>query len=494
MERRLDDAARRRGAHYTPADLADEVAARALPTVPRGARVVDPACGAGALLLAAGRRLVAAGEDRAAVARAQLWGADIDPVAVAVAEAAIALWSGGTAPAAGHLVVGDPLRHGAGVWPDAPTEGFAAVVGNPPFQGQLARATARAVAETEALRARFDAALGPYVDTAALFLLVGVDLAAPGARVAMVQPQSTAAARDAGAVREALAGRAALVDLWAPPGRVFAARVHVCVPVLEVGRLDPDPRWSARLAAASGVPPVALPDVGTVADRASVVASFREHHYALAPHVTEAPADGRAPHPLLTSGLIDLGGHRWGRAPVRFDKRRWERPVVDVAAAAAAHRRLRTWLPQVLRPKLVVATQTRVLEAAPDPLGDLVPTTPTVSVLPHDPAALDALLVAVCSPPATAWLAARMAGSGLTSDALRVPAALVGALPLPADDRHLGAAVAALRAGDLRAFGEAATAGYRLPDREAERVLGWWLPRAEGTGVGNRAARTMGER
>src|SRR5690606_11293833 len=104
------------------------------------------------------------------------------------------------------------LRQGAGVWPDAPTEGFAAVVGNPPFQGQLARATARAVAETEALRARFDAALGPYVDTAALFLLVGVELAAPGARVAMVQPQSTAAARDAGAVREALAGRAALVD------------------------------------------------------------------------------------------------------------------------------------------------------------------------------------------------------------------------------------------------------------------------------------------
>src|SRR5690606_20835887 len=116
--------------------------------------VVDPACGGGALLLAAGRRLVAVGASPAVVARELLWGADLDPLAVAVTETAIALWSGGTPPAPGHVVVGDTLRRGRDVWPDMPGQGFDAVVGNPPFQGQLARKTARQPGDPE-LRARF---------------------------------------------------------------------------------------------------------------------------------------------------------------------------------------------------------------------------------------------------------------------------------------------------------------------------------------------------
>ena len=139
---RLSGAERRRGAHYTPAPLADEVAAAA--GVGAAVRsVVDPACGGGALLLAAAGRLSAGDGDRAAVARTRLFGADIDPLAVAVAEAAVALWSGGTAPAPGHLVVADALLAGRGAWPAGPPGGFGAVVGNPPFQGQLARETAR---------------------------------------------------------------------------------------------------------------------------------------------------------------------------------------------------------------------------------------------------------------------------------------------------------------------------------------------------------------
>src|SRR3546814_10276927 len=92
-------------------------------------RVVDMGCGGGALLLAAGDALVAAGADPADVARELLWGADIDPLAVAVTEAAIALWSGGTRPAEGHLVVADTLSSGRDAWALAPPAGFDALVG-----------------------------------------------------------------------------------------------------------------------------------------------------------------------------------------------------------------------------------------------------------------------------------------------------------------------------------------------------------------------------
>src|SRR3546814_3614903 len=95
---------RRAGAHYTPPEVSRRVAAMALGGPGAGARrVVDMSCGGGALLLAAGDALVAAGADPADVARELLWGADIDPLAVAVTAAAIALWSGGTRPPEGHL-------------------------------------------------------------------------------------------------------------------------------------------------------------------------------------------------------------------------------------------------------------------------------------------------------------------------------------------------------------------------------------------------------
>jgi len=484
MEGALSVEERQRGAHYTPEAVAEHVAALALPRGAPAGPVVDPACGAGALLLAAADRVAATGQDRAAVARQLLFGADIDPLAVAVAEAALALWSGGVPPARGHLIAGDPLGCGRSLWPAPPEGGFGAVVGNPPFQGQLTKATARSADEAGRLRRRFGGVVGPYVDTAALFLLVGLDLAAPGARIAMVQPQSTAAARDAGPVRAALAERARLVDLWAPPERLFAARVHVCVPVLEVGEGDGRADWSAEVAAARGTPRA---DLGRAArlgrsrehlrDRARVLGSFRDHYYGLVPHVTEADVPPPMP-PLVTSGLLGIGHCAWGEQPVRFAKRWWDQPVVDVEAVRAGSRRLDGWLGAVLAPKLVVASQTKVLEAAADAHGRWVPSTPTVSVVPTDPGDLGRLLAAVCSPVASAWAASRAAGTALSADTFRVTRALLEALPLPLEAAAWDEAERAMAAGDLEAYGEAATAMYGLGRHEAIEVLDWWRPRA----------------
>lgn len=467
---------RRRGAHYTPAGLADRLVALATKGTRPGGRphVVDPACGGGALLLAAGRHLVASGLPIEVVARDLLWGADVDPLAAAVADTAIALWSRGTVPATGHIVVADPLVAGRRAWPAAPDRGFDLVVGNPPFQGQMATSTSRSSERQDRLRERYGPAVAPYVDTAALFLLAGVDLARRGGRVALVQPRSTAAARDAGEVRAALARRARLIDLWAPPGFAFAARVHVCVPVLAVGPGDHEADWSARLAAGDGIPLVELPAAGrTVGHLATAVAGFRQHYYGLVPHVREA-GRSRSASPLVTSGLLGIGRSRWGAQEARFAGARWDRPAVDRRSLRRDDPELAAWVERVSRPKVLVASQTKVVEAAADRSGRWVPCTPVVSVVPKRPDDVDLLAAALCAPPAAAWAAARAAGTGMSPGAIRMSAELALAVPLPSDRRRWRRAADALAAGDLEAFAAHATAAHRLPPAQADAVLTWW--------------------
>jgi hypothetical protein len=404
------------------------------------------------------------------VARDLLWGADIDPLAAAVAEAAIALWSGGTPPAPGHVVVADVLATGRAAWPSAPAAGFTAVVGNPPFQGQLAADTARGAPGRAALQARFGARAAPYVDTAALFLLVAVELAAPGGRVALVQPQSIAAARDAGPVRAALDERARLEDLWVPAGEPFPARVQVCVPVLAVGEGGPVADWAGLLAEGRGVPAVDLGRGPVLGSLAEAVAGFRQHYYGIVDHVHE----GGAGAPLVTSGLLSVGACDWGTRPARFAKRTWTSPVVDVAAVRAADARLDRWLERVLRPKVVVATQTRVVEAAADRAGGWVPCTPVVSVVPHDAGAVDLVAAVLCAPPVSAWVARRAAGTGLSPGAIRMSSELALAVPLPGDRALWQQAATSLAGGDLAAYAATATAMYGLPPVVARQVTTWW--------------------
>jgi hypothetical protein len=494
MEATLTAVERRRGAHYTPAVVAERAAALALGEPDRAAcpAVVDPTCGGGALLLAAGRRLVAAGTSIGVVAAELLWGADVDPLAAAVTEAAITLWSGGTAPGPGHVVVGDTLADGARAWPAPPLGGFDALVGNPPFQGQLGRGTARTPSETAALRDRFGPAISPYVDTAAVFLLAGSQLLIAGGRLAMVLPQSVAAARDAGPVREALAATATLGEVWVPEARAFGARVDVCVLQFELGAGDQRPDWAEHLAAARGVPPVTLPAGAatrarsprarrggrrprTVRDLATAVAAFRDEYYGLAAHIREAGPTSIAP--LVTSGLVDVGTMAWGERRVRFAKQVWDRPEVDLAAARAHSQRVSTWLDRVLRPKVVVASQTRIVEAAPDHKGTWVPSTPAVGIVPLDPADVPRLVAALCAPPVSAWAVRRAAGTALSPDAIRVSADLLLDVPLPRDADAWAEATALLAAGDLDAFACRGVEMYDLAPDLAGTVRRWWSER-----------------
>ena len=145
-------------------------------------------------------------------------------------------------------------------------------VGNPPYLGQLARATSRG--------GRSALGGGPYADVAAEFLARSLALVRPdGGRVALVLPQSVLSSRDTGPIRAAVRSRAAVVGFWWSPTPVFDAAVTACVLVVQAGRpqgairrwcgprctVQADapaaavagPSWSPLVADLAGVPGVA---------------------------------------------------------------------------------------------------------------------------------------------------------------------------------------------------------------------------------------------
>lgn len=429
-----DRAARRaHGAWYTPPALVDflvEVAAGLLAAPPR--RVLDPSCGDGRVLAACAARWPGAG----------LHGWDVDDAALAHAAAAV--------PGA-RLTRRDVLAEPC-------DEAFDLVIGNPPFLGQLQGPTVLDAARARHLRARWPGAFGAYTDTAAVFLRIAADLAPV---VVLVQPVSTLASRDAAAVRAHVGGR--LGALWVANARVFP---DALVDVAVVG-LGPAPTtlrrwrgagfeplppaaprvadtWSPLIPEAFGLPDFAADTAGVLADRATATADFRDEYYALAGHVREAaPGD----IPLVVSGHIDPARCLWGQTDVRLHKQRWRSPAIPADTALPG--RLSGWIARRRVPKVLLATQSRVLEAVADPDGRYLPVTPVVSVTPQDPADVWRVLAVLLAPFASAWALREYGGSGFTGGAVKLSARQVCRLPLPADHAAWDAAAARLQAGEV---------------------------------------------
>ena len=539
---RVDDR-RERGAFFTPPDVAERLTALALgPTNgsidgPTSGTVVDPACGAGVFLLAAGRLLVDQGvADPATVVRHHLFGADIDPASVEVTRRLLATWAGIEPGEVAGVVVGDPLHHGRDVWAGCPgggaTTGFDAVVGNPPFLGQLRASTVVSVADRERLRQRFPGLVAAYTDVAWLFLAVGLDLLANGGRMVLIQPQSVLAARDAGPVRDLVVSTARLAGIWWDRSEVFAGHAEVCAPVVErspggrgprvetpvevfadrevtfAGR-SPEPAvgetWGGVVASVLRVPP-GVPAVGgtttggSVGTMGAVTAGFRQHFYGLVTGVVERSSPDDPRPPMVTTGSVDPLHLRWGDRPCRFDGRRWQAPVVDLDAVTVGDPEVGRWFAERRRPKLLVASQTAVVEVVVDPTGDLVPVTPLIVVEPValepagrgrevDPEVLWRLAAALSAPSITALAVRRSLGAARSSGRLRLSAAQVSDLPLPTDAgawdegaalaRTLHRSSGAPAASDAwRAFGRVMAAAYGVVDPEAVATLvDWWWSR-----------------
>lgn len=482
------------GTFYTPTGLGEWILDR-LPDDP-GARVLDPTCGAGHLLLARARRLVARGVP-AQEAVTLVHGVDLDPVAVAIARLRLRALAPDADPTTLDVRVGDGLHP----HPGAP---YDAVIGNPPFLGRLrGRLPATPVGEPVAAPAAVPAAptprVGPYTDLSGLFLRHALTLVRPGGTVALVQPLSLLAARDAAPVREAVVAAGAVTAFWSSLQPVFpGTAVLTCVPVVTTGvpqkrvptwagpdfadageQVLPEHEWGLVAAAAAAIPAVAPRTDGTLGDLGRCTADFRDQYYGLVPFVGESPrTPGHAR--LVTAGLIDPAECRWGETSTRFAKTRYDAPGVDLAALHTDGT-LSAWARARLVPKLLVATQGRVIEAVVDETGEWLPSVPVLTVV-AEPARLWHLLAVLLAPPVVATAAARYLGTALAPGAIKLSARQVAAIPLPADleawDRGAAAARSAQfadpadRREHLVACAEAMCAAY-----DDDGALAWWTAR-----------------
>ncbi|HUF97461.1 MAG TPA: N-6 DNA methylase [Ilumatobacter sp.] len=422
------------------------IAALASSSEPIRLRVLDPSCGDGRLLSAVADRLEASG------AVAELVGCDVSLEALtSITDERI------------RTVHADALAHD---WSSGP---FDIVIGNPPFLSQMASGTTRGGASRHGG--------GPYADAAVEFLALSVALAKPrGGLVALVMPQSVLGARDAAAVRAEVDARAELAwSWWEPRQDHFDAAVNVCLLGFVLGQ--PEGRdvrrtsnWTRVVTDRLGIPaldPATLATLGTLGDRAEFNANFRDEYYALVPAVSDE-ADGP---PLVPSGLIDPGVCHWGTRPVRFAKQVFQHPRVDVSKLEG---RFPAWAVRKLVPKVLVANQTRIVEAVADPEGAWLPGVPVTTATPPggDELAVWELAAVLNSPVVSvlAWQAA--AGTGMSTTSVRVSPVTLSAMPWP--QGSLVESVAAVQAGDVETAARLTCEAYGVDAATAQRLFTWW--------------------
>jgi len=491
----LDDH-RTSGAVFTPYSVAQELVREV--GIEAGDSVCDPSVGPGVFLLAAAEQKFRNGESVPSIINS-LRGIDIDPLTVEVARTTLQLWAawrGKQWLAIDQLIVGDGLLDVPSHW----YGGCDVVIGNPPFLGQLKSETARDSMRAKALKERFGDLYTAYVDESMLFLLLGVELSSATGTVVLIVPASLLGSDSSRPAREWIDDKLPLKDLWVGGRSVFdVAAVEVVAPILQQ-RQDRNCRviryesqdtievpsatagqWSRLLAAANGTPTVTLAADVTLRDQASVTADFRDAYYWLAERVEEAGLEDSRPK-LATVGLIDPFCFMHGAVDTRFAKQKFERPVIQIEDDPPP--KFTKWLDQKLQPKLLVATQTRIVECYADTKGELLPSTPLLSVAPMEETQLWHLMAAVASPAASAWLASVAAGTGLSQATMRIRASLLAdlPLPLPSESWDEGAYLArkmqeeqAYEDVSIR-FGEVMNQAY---DTASEELLSWWISRLQ---------------
>ncbi|HEU4727254.1 MAG TPA: Eco57I restriction-modification methylase domain-containing protein, partial [Kofleriaceae bacterium] len=246
------------GVVYTPPQVTEPMTRVALEPLVHGRsvdeilalRVCDPAIGEGAFLLAAvrvlGEHLVRGGLGEAeARARAAgcVFGVDVDPRAVAAAQAAL-----GTAP--GQLQVADALGlDWAGAFPEAFVRGgFDAVIGNPPYVRQ------EHLGAHKPLLRRF-ASYDGVADLYVYFLELVHRLARAGGRYCLITPNKWLTAAYARKLRGYLAAQHSVegvIDL-ARSALFGAADAFPCIVWGTVGAACDAPIRAARLPAGTAL-------------------------------------------------------------------------------------------------------------------------------------------------------------------------------------------------------------------------------------------------
>ena len=530
------------GSHYTPPALVGWILDRAMDGRAAPARVFDPACGAGNFLVAIATREIARGVPAGEMLAERIFGIDIDATAVELCRERLLALLPATTPNAervrveaglrAHLVVGDALERS--IAEVTGVDAFDLIVGNPPFLNQLEVATTASRERAARIRERSEGVVTGYADLSAAFLLEAVRHLSTGGALGFVMPQSFLAAADARAMRAWVAGNARVRALWTADERLFEdAGVRVCalaieresatgaragrsvelafgadfavIPAVSDGLPADGGPWSPLFAEARGVPRLEVGPGPVLASIATATADFRDQFYGLRGAIVDRvdAIDTRFPR-LVSTRHVDLAHCSWGDRPVRLLFERYAAPRAD-RAALERDAKMASWVRARLVPKVLVATQTKVLEAVVDEQGAWLPVVPLLTVTPR--AGVDAgvdlwmLAAAIASPAATAESARIAYGTALSAAAIKLSAKQLLALPLPGDRAAWlesarifydasSAREAHARGEALRRFAEASCRAHRLDADATKRVLGFWTARAFGAAPGTTTLET----
>ena len=168
----------------------------------------------------------------------------------------------------------------------------------------------------------------------------------------------------------------------------------------------------------------------------------------------------------------------WGQREFKFAKQGYSRPVIDVESLSAQDPSLGEWVNARRHPKLLIATQTRVVEVWVDERGHAIPATPVLSIEPEsaDPQVLWMLAAALTAPVIRAHFLASKFGTAMSLNAMKLAARDVLAVPLPSVKAAWVEASALISedAPDLKEFAELMGIAYGVEDAS---LVSWWLDR-----------------
>ena len=168
--------------------------------------------------------------------------------------------------------------------------------------------------------------------------------------------------------------------------------------------------------------------------------------------------------------------------PTRFAKQRFAAPAARLEEHPPAE--VERWVGRRAQPKVLVATQTKVVECVVDEAGTYLPSTPCLTVIPTAGASLWDLAAALTSPVMAAWARGEAGGTGLSRETFRLRAKQLQGAPLPGDratwavgaalaeELHRAGTPSSAPIGAFRELGQVMNAAYGITD---EPLLDWWL-------------------
>lgn len=532
----------REGGHHTPLALATALAAAALEaslSEPHS-RWLDPACGGGSLLLAAGYAMERRGSGAApdvppsagtgaesarvlsAGSVARLHGVDISKLCVFITRCV--LTSAAAEPAVVAPILQLNIRHDDFLLPSESDDDNAQrphnLLLNPPFLSRRQPKSALSAERDAALKARYGDSWSSTADLSLLFMERAHSYAGDRGVIGAILPSSWLSVQASAALRGQLEVERPLRWLWSDKKTVFRrAALTACAIVLaparpgeavELKRLrslppvefqenlpqaDALPRarssvWSVAFVEGLSLPPLPPLPTGRLLGSAGVLtADFRQHFYGLKPFVFEgSPRAARRYPKLLLTGHIDPATSKWGSTKVRFLKSPFLHPLIDLPKLIGQGGELASWAENRLNPKIVVATQTRVLEAVVDCNREYINTTPTLTLTPADESEIWHLAAAILSPIASLWAWTYHHGSARSTSAIKLSARQLRELPLPRPSGHWDEAALHVQrahaAVDLeRRWGELGEAAahmlraYEVGAAQEASLTAWWSER-----------------